>query len=196
MSQSGPGKPFTETSQSVAAWLRNYYLTRAVVSAAWIAGALTAGRGDVAAFLLIAYPAWDAVANYFDGASNGGLRRNPTQALNLAVSTITAGAVAIALQFSPYAVIGVFGVWAILSGLLQLATAVRRWKTNGAQWAMVLSGAQSALAGAYMATLAIGARAPGIKDITGYAAFGAFYFLVSAIWLTVSNARRNAAGLA
>ena len=43
----------------------------------------------------------------------------------------------------------IFGAWAILSGLLQLGTAVRRWKRFGAQWAMVLSGGQSALAGGF-----------------------------------------------
>jgi len=32
----------------------------------------------------------------------------------------------------------------------------------------------------------------GITDIAPYAAFGAFYFLVSAVWLTVSDARRKA----
>lgn len=32
---------------------------------------------------------------------------------------------------------------------------------------------------------------PGIADVAPYAAFGAFYFLVSAIWLTVADARRR-----
>jgi uncharacterized membrane protein HdeD (DUF308 family) len=179
--------------QSAAGWLRNYYLTRAIVSAAWIAGAVTVATRNpqIAGFLLIAYPAWDAVANYFDAESNGGLHRNPTQTLNLVISTITVGAVAIALEFSMNAVIGVFAVWAVLSGLLQLATAVRRWKTFGAQWVMALSGAQSALAGAFMATVAIGAHEPNITAIAPYAGFGAFYFLLSAIWLTVSNARHR-----
>jgi uncharacterized membrane protein HdeD (DUF308 family) len=189
-------KSFTElrSTKSAAVWLRNYYFTRAAVSGAWIAGAVIAGRDNahIAGFLLIAYPAWDAVANYFDAESNGGLNRNPTQTLNLVASAITAGAVVIALEFSMYAVLGVFAVWAILSGLLQLATAIRRWKTYGAQWVMVVSGAQSALAGAFMAKLAVGAHEPNVTAVAGYAAFGAFYFLLSAIWLTVSNARRRA----
>jgi uncharacterized membrane protein HdeD (DUF308 family) len=178
---------------SAAGWLRNYYLTRAVVSAAWIAGAVTVARENhqIAAFLLLAYPAWDGVANYFDAQNNGGLRRNPTQTLNLVISIITIGAVAIALKFGMNAVIGVFAVWAVLAGVLQLATAVRRWKTYGAQWAMALSGTQSALAGAFMAKVAIGSLEPNITTVVGYAGFGAFYFLLSAIWLTVSNARRR-----
>jgi uncharacterized membrane protein HdeD (DUF308 family) len=190
-----PTKPFTEISvpRSAAVWLRNYYLTRAVVSAAWVAAAFAVGRSNpfIAGFLFIAYPAWDAITNYFDGESNGGLHRNPTQTLNLIVSALTAGAVAIALNFSLYAVLGVFGVWASLAGLLQLSTAIRRWKTNGAQWAMILSGAQSTLAGVFMVKTAFGPHEPDITGIAPYAAFGAFYFLVSAIWLTVSDARHS-----
>ncbi|TJX42094.1 MAG: DUF308 domain-containing protein, partial [Mesorhizobium sp.] len=33
----------------------------------------------------------------------------------------------------------------------------------------------------------------GITDIAPYAAFGAFYFLVSAIWLSVMQARKRTA---
>lgn len=87
----------------------------------------------------------------------------------------------------------VFGVWAVFAGLLQLATAMRRWKTAGAQWAMVLSGAQSALAGIFFVKMAGGPAAVGITDIAPYAAFGALYFFISAVWLAVSDARRKPA---
>jgi hypothetical protein len=86
----------------------------------------------------------------------------------------------------------VFGIWAGFAGIFQLATAVGRWKSYGAQWAMILSGAQSALAGIFMVKIAYGPTPVGIADIAPYVAFGAFYFLVSAIWLTVSGARRGA----
>jgi uncharacterized membrane protein HdeD (DUF308 family) len=89
------------------------------------------------------------------------------------------------------AVLAVFGVWAALSGLLQLATAVRRWKRVGAQWLMIVSGAQSAAAGTMFLRQAGAPEAPSVADIAPYAAFGAFYFLVSAVWLTVSAARRR-----
>jgi hypothetical protein len=49
---------------------------------------------------------------------------------------------------------------------------------------MVLSGAQSALAGAFFIKQSLGV-APGIGGLAGYAAFGAFYFAVSALWLSV-----------
>src|SRR6185312_8799121 len=131
-------------------------------------------------------PAWDALANVIDARQNGGLRRNPTQAFNTAVSSLTTVAVAVALAASMNAVLGVFGVWAALSGLLQLAAAVRRWKHAGAQWVMIISGAQSTAAGAMFLREAGAAETPGVADVAPYAAFGAFYFLVSAVWLTVS----------
>jgi uncharacterized membrane protein HdeD (DUF308 family) len=109
----------------------------------------------------------------------------------MVVSGVTTAAVGIALTVSLNAVLGVFGVWAAMSGLLQLATAVRRWRRAGAQWVMIISGAQSAAAGAMFVLAARAPETPGVADIAPYAAFGAFYFLVSAAWLTVSAARRR-----
>ncbi len=138
------------------------------------------------------YPAWDAAANFADTQRNGGLDRNRTQFLNVIVSTITAVAVAVALGKSMSSVVVIFGIWAGFAGILQLATAVRRWKSYGAQWAMILSGAQSALAGVFFVKMAYGPEPVGIATVAPYAAFGAFYFLVSAIWLTVSDAQKEA----
>jgi len=173
-------------------WLQAYYFTRAVVSFAWVAAAFTVGANvpQVAAGLLLAYPAWDAIANVADAQANGGLITNPSQTLNAAVSMVTTIAVLFALGHSQHAVLAVFGVWAIFSGLFQLVTAVRRRK-SGAQWAMILSGAQSMLAGGFFISSALSAGDPGITDVAPYAAFGAFYFLVSAIWLTVKIARQQ-----
>jgi len=181
------------TSTQGIQWLKSYYFARAAFSIAWVVAAFTVGRSvpAVAAVLLLAYPAWDAAANLLDAHRNGGLRQNPTQMLNVGVSGLTTAAVAIALGMSMNAVLGVFGVWAALAGIFQLATGVRRWKSYGAQWAMILSGAQSALAGVFFIGQASGAKVASIADIAPYAAFGAFYFLVSAVWLTVSDARRR-----
>ncbi|ESZ65857.1 DUF308 domain-containing protein [Mesorhizobium sp. L103C131B0] len=181
-----------EANQS--SWLTSYYFIRFAVAAAWVLLAFTVASTmpSLAAIMLVAYPAWDALANFVDAQRSGGLSRNKTQLLNFVISIITTAAVAIALGKSMNAVLAVFGVWAVLSGLFQLATAVRRWK-SGAQWAMVLSGAQSALAGIFFVKMAGSAATVGITDVAPYAAFGAFYFLVSAVWLTVSDARRKAA---
>lgn len=187
--------PIVQLSErDTARWLSSYYFLRAGVSVGWVAAALTVGRAapPAAAALLVAYPAWDAAANLIDARRSGGLAANPSQSLNAAVSGAVAVAVALALGWSLHAVLAVFGVWAILSGLLQLVTGLRRWKA-GAQWAMVLSGAQSTLAGGFFVTLAAGAASPGIMDIAPYAAFGAFYFLVSAVWLRLAMIRKASA---
>ncbi|RVC26219.1 DUF308 domain-containing protein, partial [Mesorhizobium sp. M7A.F.Ca.CA.004.04.2.1] len=65
-----------------------------------------------------------------------------------------------------------------------------RWRYQGAQWPMILSGEQSALAGGFMISRSLGTAAPTILDIAPYAGFGAFYFLLSAIWLVVAAYRK------
>lgn len=176
-------------------WLQRYYFLRAAFSLAWFIAALAIAPSSavIAAALLVAYPAWDAAANYLDALSSGGLSQNRTQGLNVLVSLVTTIAVMLALQVSMNWVLGIFGAWAILSGLLQLGTAVRRWKSFGAQWAMVLSGGQSALVGSFFIFQASMPAVPSIADVAGYAAVGAVYFLVSAVWLTVAGRRRAAA---
>ncbi len=147
----------------------------------------------IGAALLVAYPAWDALANYLDARSNGGLGVNPSQKFNLIVSSVIALAVCWALSVGMPAVITVFGAWAIFSGLLQLATGVRRWNTASGQWPMLVSGAQSALAGGFMFYQAQSGIALDVTTVAPYAGFGAFYFLIAAIWLTVKNGRQRAA---
>jgi uncharacterized membrane protein HdeD (DUF308 family) len=172
-------------------WLRNYYAVRFAVAAVWVAAALTVAKAapPLATFMLIAYPLWDALANLVDARANGGLARNRTQAINVGVSTLTAIGVAAGAQAGMNAMLAAFGLWALVAGLLQLATAVRRRKTYGAQWAMILSGAQSALAGVFFAKMAAGPQVDALATVAPYAGFGAFYFLVSALWLTARGAK-------
>lgn len=172
-------------------WLQRYYFVRAGVGALWTVAAFTIGpqSAAIAAILLVVYPAWDAAANYVDAAHSGGLALNRTQAINLVVSLVTTVAVAAALVVDVHWVLVVFGVWASLAGVLQLATAVRRWKAQGAQWAMILSGGQSAVVGALFVWQAQSPESSAIGTAAGYAAMGAFYFLVSGIWLAVKRSR-------
>jgi uncharacterized membrane protein HdeD (DUF308 family) len=173
-------------------WLKRYYFTRFAFSAGWVAAALLLARNlpALAAVMLVAYPIWDAVANVVDARRSGGFGRNKAQLLNFVVSMTTAVAVAVALGRGMNAVLTVFGIWAGFSGILQLATAVGRWKTTSAQWAMILSGAQSMLAAVFMIKSAQSGAQAGIGDIAPYAAFGALYFLVSAVSLAVSDLRK------
>ena len=176
-------------------WLTQYYFIRAAFSAAWVALAFSLGQRspEIAAALLVVYPAWDALANYLDLSRSGGMAESRSQAINVVISIVTTTAVVVALSVDMGWVLGVFGMWAILAGLLQLGTAARRWKRFGAQWAMILSGAQSALAGTFFIVQAHTAMPPIIARVAGYAAVGAVYFLVSAFWLSVSRTRRKAA---
>jgi hypothetical protein len=176
-------------------WLKLYYFARTAFSAAWVAAAFTVGQNSsaIAAILLVAYPAWDALANLVDASRSGGLGQNRAQTINVVVSVVTTLAVVLALGMSMNWVLGVFGLWAILSGLLQLGAAVGRWKSYGAQWAMILSGGQSALAGTFFIVQARMPMPPTIANVAGYAAVGALYFLVSAVWLSVIQLRRRAA---
>jgi uncharacterized membrane protein HdeD (DUF308 family) len=176
-----------------SSWLKRYYFLRFAVAAVWVALAFAVAKSSppFAAVMLVAYPAWDALANVIDANRSGGLGHNKSQLLNVIVSMVTAVAVALALGKSNGAVLLVWGAWAVLAGVLQLITAARRWKSYGAQWAMILSGAQSALAGISFIVLARGSAPVAITTVAPYAAFGAFYFFVSALWLTVSDARRS-----
>jgi uncharacterized membrane protein HdeD (DUF308 family) len=175
--------PATDASESPARWLKLYYGVRALFSAVWVAAAFTAGKAypAVGIVLIVAYPVWDCVANYVDATRNGGLRANPTQMLNAIVSAIVAVAVIIALGRDFHAAIGVIGIWAALSGILQLSTGVRRWKSAVAQWPQILSGAQSCLAATHFVMEAIHPAAiVTVADVAPYAAFGALYFAIPA----------------
>lgn len=168
-------------------WLKQYYFTRTVFSVSWVIAVFTAGQSSSfwAAILLILYPAWDALANYIDAVKSGGFGRSRMQTVNIIVSAVTTLAVILTIKSSMNDVIRIFGCWAILSGFLQLGAAAQRWKNYGAQWSMILSGAQSAFAGAFFIIQARTPEPPSIANVAGYAAFGAVYFFISAVSLTV-----------
>ena len=182
--------------QSIAesGWLSRYYSVRAAFSIIWVGAAFSLGSvlTPLGAVLLVIYPAWDAIANLYDAKRNGGFRANPTQIFNALTSTVVTLAVVVTLQTDIHAVLAVFGVWAGLSGLLQLATAVRRWRTVSGQWPMILSGAQSAFAGIHFIQKAFSGMMPTSVAVAPYAAFGALYFAISSISLAVAAHNRKA----
>lgn len=172
--------------------LRNFYYLRAVVAFAWVALAVLAASMAapvaIAGTLLVIYPLWDAVANVIDARRSGGLNANPGQKFNALTSLVTAVVMAVAIILHGLA--GgelVFGAWAALAGLFQLAVGIRRRKLGG-QFFMILSGAQSVLAGV-VAFVRVASDTPSVAQLAPYAAFGGFYFLCSALWLTFRKAR-------
>ena len=75
-------------------------------------------------------------------------------------------------------------MWAFGAGLLQLVLGlIRRKQLGGGQWAMILSGAQSMIAGVAYFLCGLWYKR-NIKDVGVYATFGAIYFLIGGILLT------------
>jgi uncharacterized membrane protein HdeD (DUF308 family) len=175
-----PAGQAAETATS----LRNLYITRAAFSIAWvILVALFAKTSPaIASVLLIIYPAWDVVGTLLDIRANRAVISLTPQYANAAISAATTIAVGIALQKGVPQALIVFGTWAIGTGLIQLILGLRRRKALDGQWPMILSGGQSVLAGASFILLAHDPT-KGIASLGGYAAFGAFYYLLAAFRL-------------
>lgn len=179
-SNAGVSHDVVETAKS----LRKLYFLRAAFSLTWVVLVVLLAKTNavIASVLFIVYPAWDALAIYLDTKANPQTSHTP-QRVNAAISIVTTAAVVLALQKGVPQALIVFGAWAILTGLIQLILGLRRRKKLGGQWPMVISGGQSMLAGgSFIAT----AHAPnaGINTLAGYAAFGAFYFILTAISLS------------
>jgi hypothetical protein len=172
--------------------LKRYYFLRAGVSVAWIVAAVAVGNAQPAGGRRAA----GGLSGLGRPGQCAGRARqwrpaaNAPQALQPGGQPPVALAVLFALQADPRRVLTVFGIWAGFAGLLQLAAGVRRWRSVGGQWPMVLSGAQSVLAGIFMITqsLAAGVHPLSAAAVAPYAGFGAFYFLVAAVALTLKRA--------
>jgi uncharacterized membrane protein HdeD (DUF308 family) len=158
--------------------LRRLYFVRFVFAAAWAGTFASIGSSlDAASItLLILYPAFDVAAAAFDARTS----RNPVLYLNIAISTAAAIGLAFAAADDIPAVLRVWGMWAIVAGLVQLFLALKR-RGLGGQLAMILSGSFSVLAGASFLGQASGATS--MKLCAGYAGLGALFFLISAVRL-------------
>ncbi|MBE9463617.1 DUF308 domain-containing protein [Dyadobacter subterraneus] len=182
-------------SQSVetARALRRLYFMRAAFSVCWaiLIGLFSAKSAGLATALLAFYPIWDVLGTIADiRANRNGASKTP-QYLNAAISLITSIAVIIALQKGIPQTLIVFGAWAILTGLIQFILGLSRRKVLSGQWPMIISGAQSTIAGVSFIVLAH-EPTQGITSLAGYALFGAFYYLLAGFRLnktkTVSEA--------
>ncbi|HEV7981056.1 hypothetical protein [Amycolatopsis sp.] len=168
----------TRTSTAAPA-LRRLYFVRFGFAVVW-AGllALTASDLGVAAgVLLVLYPLFDVAAAVVDARSS----RARELVLNIVVSSLAALGLAFAATSGIPAALRVWGAWAILAGVVQLVVALRRRRLGG-QWAMILSGGISTVAGA---SFIAGAAQddPSLTTLAGYAVLGGVFFLISAIRL-------------
>jgi uncharacterized membrane protein HdeD (DUF308 family) len=157
--------------------LRRLYVVRAAFALVW-AGLLAATASDLnpaSVTLLVLYPVVDLAAAAYDARTAGTGRPRRALHLNMALSLVTAIALAVAATSGTPSVLRIWGAWAITAGLVQLAVAVQRRALAG-QRALVLSGAVSTIASA-------GGSSAKLASLAGYAALGGVFFLVSAIRL-------------
>ncbi|MFJ4481486.1 hypothetical protein ACIP3D_03955 [Streptomyces longwoodensis] len=171
--------------------LRRLYVVRFVFAVAWAALLLLGGSELTLGvrLLLALYPAFDVAAAVVDARS--ARTAGPLKGLyaNMAVSALAAIGVAVAGTSSVADVLRVWGAWAIVSGLVQLLVGLAR-RSMGGQWAMILSGGISVLAGA---SFLRGAAQddPTLTALAGYATLGGIFFLVSAVRLSRSVPRER-----
>lgn len=176
--------------------LRNLYFVRTVFQVTWAATLITTShtQPQLGAVLFILYPLWDVACTVYDlnTSSQSGNTRT-SQRINALLGVVAAIGIGLTVFRQPIYAVAVFGAWAFGAGALQLvAGLIRRKQELGGQWAMILSGAQSTIAGvAYFVGGLHDQRH--IKDVGGYATFGAVYFLISGILLTRKLSKESVA---
>ncbi|MFE2034408.1 DUF308 domain-containing protein [Streptomyces scopuliridis] len=188
------------TTTTTPSGLRSLYLIRVAFSLIWVALVFTTSASLVstdkptviAAVLLVIYPLWDVIATLLErhmaGAGSGSGSTNRVTTVNIALGLATTIGMIIAVFSTIGTALLVFGIWALLSGAIQLVVAIRRRRTVGAQWPMIISGGLSVLAGANFAATSASATSS-LSTVAGYSAFGAFWFLVSVIALSIRGRR-------
>jgi len=178
--------------------LRNLYFTRTVVQLLWagIVIATAASNPTLAAGLLILYPLWDVACTVYDLRSSTHSGPSTTQYVNVVLGSLVAIGIALTAFKSPQQVV-TFGAWAFAAGLAQLAVGISRRKQLGGQWAMILSGLQSAAAGVAFILGGLHDKTH-IKDLGGYATFGGVYFLIAGFLMhrKLSQSSRDGAAVA
>lgn len=170
--------------------MRNLYFVRAAFALVWALGLISLiTRPALVIFLLILYPAFDAGSSLYDAYVNRASNNTLAQKTNVAISLLTVIAVLVVSSMGVPVILRVFGVWAILTGVIELVTAIRRWKELSGQAVLVFGGAVSILAGISFIVLA-GRPTSGLSSLAGYALMGCWQFLFSALRL-IKQARQN-----
>jgi uncharacterized membrane protein HdeD (DUF308 family) len=166
---------------------RRIAIVRAGVALIWAAAFAIAVGDDIpgtgsdvtfaASALLVLYPLIDVIASLAEA------RRAPEQSIgvlraNAAISLLAAAALgATAFGADAGAVLVAFGLWAVVSGAIQLGVAVRRRRAGGRELPMILSGGLSAVVGVSFVA-ASHADDAHLANLGGYAAFGAVLYLL------------------
>jgi short repeat uncharacterized protein DUF308 len=181
MSAATPAAPVV--SVPTVAPRRRIAWVRAGAALAWAGGLVAALGGNpdaadsvptAAAVLLVAYPLIDVFASVTEARGSARVLPIVNALISLAASVGLAVAVATADAGTALAV---FGVWAVVSGAVQLGTAVMRRRTGGRELPMIVSGAISTVAGLAFVAGSSNDVAQ-LTGLAGYAGFGAVLYLV------------------
>ncbi|RZT17169.1 hypothetical protein EV649_4706 [Kribbella sp. VKM Ac-2569] len=171
--------------------LRTLYYVRFGFAVVWavLMMAIAKKINPGATALLVIYPLFDVAAAVIDFRSSGTTRPKAPLYVNMALSLLTAIGLAVAAGSGIPSVLRVWGAWAITAGIVQLVVAILRYRLGG-QWAMILSGGISVLAGSSFILMAGGPKAS-LTNVAGYAILGGIFFLISAIRLQRLAAKVN-----
>ncbi|QDO03766.1 hypothetical protein FNV62_53570 [Streptomyces sp. RLB3-17] len=188
----------THTIMTTSSGLRSLYLIRVAFSLIWVALVVATSASLVpadkptviAAVLLVSYPLWDVIATLLERRMAGTGSTDRLGTTNMALGLATTAGMTVAVFSTIGTALLVFGIWALLSGAIQLVVAIQRRRTVGAQWPMVISGGLSVLAGASFAAMSASATSS-LSSVAGYSAFGALWFLVSVIALSIRSRREK-----
>lgn len=164
--------------------LRRLYFVRFAFAIIWAILLFTtakSGLPPIGIALVVLYPLFDVGSAIVDARSAKDAGSVRGLYVNIAISSLATIGIAIGSTSGIPAVLRVWGAWAIVAGLVQLAVAIVRRRLGG-QWPMILSGGISVLAGG---SFVLGASAPGpsLSNVAGYAVLGGIFFLVSAVRL-------------
>jgi hypothetical protein len=179
----------TTTTAPAAPPLRRLYLLRFGFALIWAVALFSTASdiGPLSAILLVIYPLFDVGAAVVDAHSSRASRSAPGLHVNIVISVIAAVGLVLAVTSGVPAVLRVWGIWAAVAGIVQFVVALQRRRLGG-QWAMILSGAISTLAGTSFFLHAAAADAS-LRALAGYALLGGIFFLVSALRLGPSAGR-------
>ncbi|ROS43948.1 hypothetical protein [Amycolatopsis thermoflava] len=174
----------TPAASGIARALRRLYFARFAFAIVWaILLFLTtkSGLSPAGAALVVVYPLFDVAAAVVDARSSRATGAARGLYVNIGISLLAAIGVAIGSASGVPAVLIVWGVWAIVAGLVQLVVALVRRRMGG-QWPMIFSGGISVLAGVSF-VVGAGGAGPSLSTVAGYAVLGGIFFLVSALRL-------------
>jgi uncharacterized membrane protein HdeD (DUF308 family) len=171
------------SATGIASTLRRLYFVRFGFAVVWAALIFLVGSTitPLSAALIVLYPLFDVAAAITDARSSRATRSARGLYVNIAISSLTALGLIIAVTSGVPAVLRVWGAWAVVAGIVQLIVGVSRRKLGG-QWAMIASGGISVLAGTSFVLQASGEGA-NLSMVAGYATLGGIFFLVSALRL-------------